>query len=183
MKVFFDTEFTGLQKSTSLISIGLVSENGKHFYAEFNDYNEFQVNDWIKENVINHLYCKTNDKQNIFGSNYHYGDKYKIANELREWLKQFDYVELYSDVCHYDMVLLIDLFGSAQDLPENVCPACYDINQDIKEYFNLSTLQQAFDMSREDILGNLNIHINGEKHNAIYDAIVIAAIYNNIHSH
>ena len=37
MKIFFDTEFTGLHKNTTLISIGLVAENGKKFYAEFND--------------------------------------------------------------------------------------------------------------------------------------------------
>ena len=38
MKVFFDTEFTGLHRNTTLISIGLVSEDGRTFYAEFNDY-------------------------------------------------------------------------------------------------------------------------------------------------
>ena len=38
MKIFFDTEFTGLHKDTSLISIGLVDEDGKTFYAEFLDY-------------------------------------------------------------------------------------------------------------------------------------------------
>ena len=31
MKIFFDTEFTGLHKNTTLISIGLVTEEGKHF--------------------------------------------------------------------------------------------------------------------------------------------------------
>ena len=29
MKIFFDTEFTGLHKNTTLISIGLVDENGR----------------------------------------------------------------------------------------------------------------------------------------------------------
>ena len=28
MKIFFDTEFTGLHKNTELISIGLIAENG-----------------------------------------------------------------------------------------------------------------------------------------------------------
>jgi DNA polymerase III epsilon subunit-like protein len=32
-KIFFDTEFTGLHQKTTLISIGLVSECGKTFYA------------------------------------------------------------------------------------------------------------------------------------------------------
>jgi hypothetical protein len=34
-KIFFDTEFTGLHQGTTLISIGLISECGKTFYAEF----------------------------------------------------------------------------------------------------------------------------------------------------
>lgn len=55
MKVFFDTEFTGLHKDTTLISIGAISEDGRTFYAELNDYDESQVDDWIRENVINNL--------------------------------------------------------------------------------------------------------------------------------
>ena len=60
MKVFFDTEFTGLRKDTTIISIGLVSDNYKKFYAEFTDYDKDQVDDWIKDNVINNLIIKYN---------------------------------------------------------------------------------------------------------------------------
>ena len=61
MKVFFDTEFTGLHKDTSLISIGLISEDRRCFYAELTDYDEKQCDDWIRENVIKHL----NDKATL----------------------------------------------------------------------------------------------------------------------
>jgi hypothetical protein len=37
MKIFFDTEFSGLHKNTTLISIGCISEDGKTFYAELED--------------------------------------------------------------------------------------------------------------------------------------------------
>ena len=43
MKIFFDTEFTGLHKNTTLVSIGMVAENGHTFYAELNDYNHNQI--------------------------------------------------------------------------------------------------------------------------------------------
>ena len=36
----------------------------------------------------------------------------------------------------------------------------------------------AFDKSREEILKDSNIEITGEKHNSLYDAKVIKAIYN-----
>ena len=52
MNLYFDTEFTGLRKDTTLISIGIVSEDGRKFYAEFTDYDESQCGDWIKQNVI-----------------------------------------------------------------------------------------------------------------------------------
>ena len=38
MKLYFDTEFTGLHKNTTLISVGLIAEDGQEFYAEFTDY-------------------------------------------------------------------------------------------------------------------------------------------------
>ena len=55
MKIFFDTEFTGLHKNTELISIGLIAENGNMFYGEITNYDKSQVDNWIQENVINNL--------------------------------------------------------------------------------------------------------------------------------
>lgn len=179
MKIFFDTEFTGLYKNTTLISIGLVSEDNRKFYAELIDYKEDQCDDWIKENVIQHLYKTDKEKrENIYIPNYHLGGKYEIAKVLENWFAQFDSVELVSDVSHYDMVLFIDLFGGAFQLPKRVCPACYDINQDIAKKYNL-TLQEAFDKSREDILYNAykDKKITGDKHNSLYDAKVIRELY------
>lgn len=180
MKLFFDTEFTGLHKDTTLISIGLVSEDNRCFYAELTDYDEKQCNDWIKENVLEHLYTRypRNVEESPYIPNLHVGNKDDIGIALEIWLKQFDYVELVSDVCHYDMVLLIDLFGDAFDLPKNVCATCYDINQDIAKYYKI-TQAEAFDKSREGILYDNYKKgcICGDKHNALYDAKVIRELY------
>ena len=199
MKVFFDTEFTGLYKDATLISIGLVSEDNKSFYAEFTDYDEAQLNDWLKENVIAHLYKTKGVPDGEDMSDYHVGSKKEIADALAEWFAQFDSVELVSDVCHYDMVMLTDIFGTAFDLPKNVSPSCYDINQDIAAHYNI-TQTEAFDKSREEILSKLDkiskivadksgdlvvatlgySSITGDKHNALYDAKVIKGIYKEI---
>ena len=80
------------------------------------------------------------------------------------------------------MVLFIDLFGTAFDLPQNVNPACHDINQDIARYYKISE-KEAFDFSREEILQNNAIVIDGYKHNSLYDAKVIKTIYEIIKSH
>ena len=186
MKIFFDTEFTGLHKDTTLISIGLVDENGRTFYAEFFDYDENQVDDWIQENVINHLKF-SEDSFKIPDINFGPSDDVemkankKIVHEyLEQWLTTYDEVELVSDVCHYDMVLFINIFGGAFDLPSNVNPACHDINQDIAAYYMISETE-AFDKSREEIIKSYNIE--GDKHNALYDAKVIKLIYEMINDH
>ena len=193
MEIFFDTEFTGLHKDTTLISIGLVDENDRTFYAEFSDYDESQCDEWIHENVINHLkWSKEGPIENFinksidFKNTEVYGSKEYIRDCLGVWLSAYDSVELVSDVCHYDMVLFIDIFGGAFDIPKNVNPACHGINQDIAEYFYISE-REAFDKSRENIIDDWNfenryipsfkkIIIDGDKHNALYDARVIKEI-------
>ena len=182
MNLYFDTEFTGLHAGTTLISIGIVAENGKKFYAEFSDYDENQCDNWIKENVLKHTILGGNDiLAKRLGDDSEttvvLGSKADIQYELGKWLKQFDSVQFVSDVCHYDMVLLIDIFGGAFDLPENVSSVCHDINQDIAKHYGISE-REAFDKSREEIVSELcGEFIEGDKHNSLYDAEVIKAIY------
>ena len=185
MNLFFDCEFTGLRKDTTLVSIGIVAENGKKFYAEFSDCDESQCDDWIKENVLKHTILAGNDTLAArLGEDSNttvvLGSKADIRYELGEWLKQFDGVQFVSDVCRYDMVLLIDIFGGAFDLPKNISAVCHDINQDIAKHYGISE-REAFDKSREDIVAELcGSIIAGDKHNALYDAEVIKAIYEEV---
>lgn len=180
MNIYFDTEFTGLHKNTTLISIGLISEDNKTFYAEFTDYNKSQCDDWINENVINNLSIKDYGVQkDTWNETIIKGNKALIKFYLSMWLSQFESVQLVSDVSHYDMVLFIDIFGSAWDLPKNINPSCHDINQDIAECYAI-TEEQAFDMSREEILIDCEVSISGDKHNSLYDAKVIKGIYERI---
>lgn len=188
MKIFFDTEFTGLHKNTTLISLGMIAEDGRTFYAEFLDYDNLQVDDWIRDNVIANLKYKTCIENwcNKNPENFEcVGYSYKIRQWLREWLEVYETVELVSDCCHYDMVLFIDIFGNAFDIPKQVNPVCHDINQDIAKYFKISETD-AFDLSREAIIEtaadsiestNEVIKIEGDKHNSLYDAKVIREIY------
>ena len=60
---FFDTEFTGLRKDTTLISIGIVSDTGDRFYAELTDYDESMCNEWIEKNVLDHLIMRSEERR------------------------------------------------------------------------------------------------------------------------
>lgn len=193
-KIFFDTEFTGLRKDTTLISIGIVSDTGDRFYAELTDYDEGMCDEWIEKNVLDHLVLSGNAEleESLAADNKTttvIGSKADVCCELMEWLEMdanfdSDYAAVFvSDVSHYDMVLLIDLLaGNAMKLPEFITPACHDINQDIATMLDISE-KAAFDISREQLLTNRGIDLpKGQKHNALYDAEVIKAIYEDFFS-
>lgn len=56
MKLFLDCEFTQLNKSTKLISLALVAENGQEFYVELTDtYLVEDCSDFVIQNVLPQL--------------------------------------------------------------------------------------------------------------------------------
>jgi len=169
-KIFFDTEFTGLHQNTTLISIGLISECGKTFYAELTDYDKSQIDDWLQENVINNLLVKENS---TVGLDYPdtrivIGTMNSIKTYLTEWLSQFEEVEMWSDCLSYDWVLFNQIFGHAFNIPKNV----YYIPFDICTMMKLKGVNP--DVSREEFVEN---SVKGKKHNALYDAKIIKACY------
>lgn len=191
MKIFFDTEFTGLHKDTTLISIGMVDEGGRCFYGEFTDYDESQVSDWIEENVLSHLMLKDRGMieclKNAFKDGGYditmvRGGRAVVLSVLRHWLDKYDEIQFVSDVCHYDFVLLIDLFGTAFDLPKNVCPSCHDINQDIASYYGVSEYT-AFGINRDEIVDEPFLSEFVSKHNSLYDALVIRLVYSKVNNY
>jgi hypothetical protein len=172
MKVFFDTEFTGLHQRTTLISIGLVSEDGRSFYAEFNDYDRAQVDDWLKDNVLAHLQVEQIGRLRhvqylslvrIYGES-----TTTIAADLIDWLAQFDRVEMISDCLAYDWVLFCELFGGAFGVPKNVYYIPFDLSTALLLH------GEDPDVNREGFAGMTD---GGPKHNALWDARVIKACW------
>jgi hypothetical protein len=168
-KIFFDCEFTGLHQNTTLISIGLVSECGRKFYAEFSDYDKSQVDDWIQKNVINKLLYSCPESaymimDELSGNPHVIGDKNIIKTELARWLEQFESIEIWSDCLAYDWVLFCQIFGGALSIPKNV----YYIPFDICTFFKAKGIDP--DISREEFVGEDH---SMQKHNALYDAQII----------
>ena len=191
MKLFFDTEFTGLHKNTTLISIGIVSEDGRTFYCELNDYNESQVNDWIRENVIPKLkfrrpaknedeqFAATRHESNPVPNNLYNGYSVEFRGtmadlryQLNTWLFQFKATcYFWSDCLSYDWVLFNHIFGDAFSIPENV----YYIPFDICTLFEVAGIDP--DISREMFA---SVDDGSMKHNALFDAKVIMECYINL---
>jgi hypothetical protein len=172
MKVFFDTEFTGLHQGTTLISIGCVAKNGQTFYAEFNDYDLTQVDGWLRENVIDNLIftelAETLGPRGCTPLGY-VGDTAYIVDCLRSWLSQFDTVEIWGDCLSYDWVLFCQLFGGAFGVPKHV----YYIPFDLCTLFKVKGVDP--DISREAYAGTV-----GTKHTALHDALTIKACYEKV---
>ena len=186
MLIFFDMEFTGLHRNTTPISLGMVTEKGDTFYAEFTDYDIGQCDDWIRENILEKLLFNKKDYLCKLGKNTMMKSDYTdISSMLNAWLEHVrneEEVQFVSDVCHYDMMLLADLItngGTAFNLPAFISPVCHDINHDIAECYEISD-KEAFNKSREEILTDFKRTVDGTKHNSLYDARVIKAIYEEI---
>jgi len=179
-KIFFDTEFTGLHQKTTLISIGLVSECGKSFYAELTDYDKTQIDDWLQENVISKLLFSNYPESGIVLSNH--GDcaqlkanTNSVKEHLEKWLSQFEHVEMWSDCLSYDWVLFCELWGHAFNIPTNV----YYIPFDICTLFKLKGIDP--DTNREEFVGTIwKESVQEFKHNALWDAKVIKMCYNRL---
>lgn len=190
MNLYFDTEFTGLHKDTTLISIGIVSEDGRSFYAELTDYDKTQIDDWLQENVIDNLILEecmgkdgvdprnillNEDETKVISNDvYVIGTMESVATELKIWIDRFDEeVKIWSDCLAYDWVLFNHLFGHAFNLPKNI----YYIPFDICTLFEIKGIDA--DISREEFINN---SVKGKKHNALYDAKVIKACYEKLMS-
>lgn len=175
MKIFFDFEFTGLTMKTTPISLGMITEDGHKFYAEFTDYDKEQCDEWIKDNVISKLLYNDdilyfeNDRENkrVVIKN----DKKSISESVHQWLKQFKDIEFWGDCVAYDWLLMVDLLGMGKPMrkfPNNFTSyQAYDIFTVLKmEYHNPKK-------NRHEILGIEN----HSQHNALYDAGITMKLY------
>lgn len=183
MKIFLDSEFTGLHRNAQLISLGMIAENGTYFYAEFTDYDDRGLDEWIIENVVKNLYLKEDyslyavaepisentikryDAMTVKDSTEH------IRFRLEKWLSQFENIEIWSDCLSFDWVLFCDIWKHAFNLPSNI----FYIPFDICTLMKVKGIDP--DISREEFM---RCQIKGNKHNALYDAQVIMACYNRL---
>jgi hypothetical protein len=173
VRCFYDFEFTGLHKDTTPISLGITSEDGYSFYAEYTDYNESQVDDWIRDNVIDHLILLNDEdfpteQLTIGNATFVKGTTDEVTEALRQWVNRFDYIEFWGDCSWYDGVLLNEALGGAFNLPDPVNYLFFDIATILK----IHGLDP--DVDREAFIDK---PIEGEKHNSLYDAKVIEACY------
>lgn len=142
MRFWFDTEFIEDGKTIDLISIGVVAEDGRMYYAESSDCDLGRASEWVKTNVIAHLDGPASA-----------ASRAKIAADIVAFVGD-EKPEFWAYYADYDWVVLCQLFGTMMDLPKGWPMYCRDVKQLCDELGNPALPKQT-----------------GQEHNALSDAV------------
>lgn len=118
---FYDTEFNEDGRTIDLISIALVAEDGRFYYAISTEFDAASCNDWVKANVLPHL---------LPHGTCFWKTRAQIADDIRAiLLVNDDKPELWAYFGDYDHVALCQLFGRMVDLPQGMPFLTLDLKQ------------------------------------------------------
>lgn len=129
MRYFLDTEFMEDGRTIDLISIALVSADGREYYAEA-PHSPTKANDWVKANVFPHLQGLPLKPKDV------------IRREILEFVGPWK-PEFWGYYADYDWVALCQLFGRMIDLPNGWPMYCMDLKQLAKDLGDPELPKQA----------------------------------------
>lgn len=161
----YDTEFLEDGKRIGLISIGIVAEDGREYYAVNSDapWDRIKCHDWLVRNVLPSLPLEidgdleeyrayqpgihprpTLDFVSPDRSDTRVKPHWVIANEVRDFLLAGDTLpELWADYAAYDHVALCQLWGRMVDLPEGLPMFTHDLQQMISVHSYVPVEQEV----------------------------------------
>jgi hypothetical protein len=124
MRYFIDTEFMEAggndrhEPTIDLISIGVVCEDGREYYAISKEFDEIACSPWVTENVIS-LLPDPNDPL--------WKTRAAISQNLLDFIGPEP--EFWGYYSSYDFVAFCWLFGTMLDLPKGWPKYCRDLKQ------------------------------------------------------
>lgn len=126
MRYFYDTEFIEDGRTIELVSIGIVAEDGREYYAVSTDFDASRANAWVRDNVLDKL---PNPGATVWRS------LDTIRAEVLSFLTSSrDDVELWAWVGAYDHVVLAQLWGDMAGLPRSI-PR---YTRELKQYWEMA---------------------------------------------
>lgn len=153
MRYFYDTEFLEDGSTIALISIGIVCEDGREYYAVNSDAPWDRIKDhrWLMANVWPSLPLR-GQKEGLVSvglgqhevrltspgvidtSDSRVKPRWVIANEVRDFIlgthpDELPAVELWADYGAYDHVALCQMYGPMMRLPKGFPMFTHDIQQ------------------------------------------------------
>jgi hypothetical protein len=137
MRYFVDTEFIEDGHTIDLISVGVVAEDGREFYAESTQVDLGRASEWVRENVLPHLWHRqTGDERRSAnrwsrdGGTGGFLPRRHIAADLVRFVAAGEGPpEFWGYYADYDWVVLCQLYGTMMDLPDGWPMFCMDLKQ------------------------------------------------------
>ncbi|MFD4912867.1 3'-5' exoribonuclease domain-containing protein [Streptomyces virginiae] len=136
----YDLEFLEDGRTIELISIGMVCDDGREYYAVKRDLpiRKIRKHPWLMENVVPGLPKAYGDWRNHMPQhwlfNYHdpaVKPRKRIADEVTDFIRLAGPdVQLWANYGAYDYVALAQLWGRLIDLPDGVPMFTHDIQQE-----------------------------------------------------
>ncbi|HEX6356288.1 polyadenylate-specific 3'-exoribonuclease AS [Actinophytocola sp.] len=111
MRYFYDTEFIEDGKSIDLVSIGVVDEQGREFYAVSTEFDPDRAGQWVREHVLDKLPSPSDPA---------WCDRATIRARLMKFFNRGGRVELWAWFAAYDHVALAQLWGDMPALPREL---------------------------------------------------------------
>ncbi len=164
MRIFYDTEFIEDGRTIDLISIGLVAEDGREYYAIASDapWDRIRKHDWLVRNVVPHLPVTGRTSLDAYLKNHpnrfprppltfvgpdladiRVKPHWVIANEVREFILVAPDPQLWAWYAAYDHVALCQLWGTMMQLPDGVPMWTNDLKQEAERLGNPKVPEQA----------------------------------------
>ena len=116
MKYWFDTEYIDRHRTLQLVSIGIVTEDGREYYAESNEVDWSIASQWTLQHVRPQL---DGDGMSLD----------RISYGIRGLTEHDENPVFWGYFPAYDWVLFASLFGGLNDLPFHFPHRCLDIKQ------------------------------------------------------
>jgi len=136
MRYFLDTEFLETGSTIELISIGIVAEDGREFYAENSEFNWYNATDWLNENVKPHLWGSAiSPDMRTMWSSFDIAGGFLMRSSFEKLIWEFCKPSVYGKpefwgyYADYDWVVFCWLFGRMIDLPVSFPKYCRDLKQ------------------------------------------------------
>ena len=116
MRYFYDAEFGRTAPEVTLVSIAVVAEDGREYYAVSSEWDPLAVHPWVRDHVVPQLPPAPSWKPRSV-----------IRGELEEFLTGD--VVLWAWYGAYDHVALCQLWGEMPELPRSVPRVTLDVQQ------------------------------------------------------
>lgn len=118
-RIYFDTEFLENGRTIDLLSIGLVDDRGRTFYAIDAECDIDQANDWVRAHVLPLLH--TPDGPSL--------PRAALRQAVLDFCGAQGPLEFWAYNGAFDWVVLCQLFGSMRTFPDQWPTYCMDIKQ------------------------------------------------------